>query len=51
MSGFYFSGGTEAKSSEPLQSIIDWLMENPDIAWQSDIREASLNRVPEPYLL
>lgn len=46
-----FRGGAEAKSSEPLQFIIEWLLENPDLAWQSEIGEAAQTRVPELYLL
>lgn len=31
-----FDGGVEAKSSEPLQFIIDWLLENTQI-WLGDL--------------
>lgn len=44
-------GGTEAKNSEPLQLIIDWLMESPDIAWRDQLRKASQAKVPEPFTL
>ncbi len=44
-------GGPEAKNSEPLQFIIDWLLENLDVAWQSELREAAQTRVPERYML